>query len=768
MKNQSIQKIRLRIMIRGAVQGVGFRPTVFRLANERNLCGWVRNTAQGVIIEAEGREHDCREFLTSVQTDKPVHAVLQSIEISEMDPKGYKDFQILESESGEPTALILPDLCMCPECRADISDPKNRRYRYPFTNCTQCGPRYSIIERLPYDRANTTMKKFEMCPECSREYHDPADRRFHAQPNACPVCGPHLELWDRDGKILETRDAALMKAEQFLLDGKIVALKGLGGFQLAVDARNAQAIQRLRERKHRSAKPFAVMFPDLKGIQHECRVCEEEKNLLKSSASPIVLLEKRATLVSSEVAVGNPYLGAMLPYTPLHQILLGDLQIPLVMTSGNISEDPMCIDEQEAVKALKNIADVFLVHDRPIARAVDDSVARIVLNREFILRRARGYAPLPVLAQPEASAGDALAVGAHLKNTIAVKKGSNIFLSQHIGDLETENSYQAFVRTVDDLKAMYDIQPPLVFCDRHPDYLSTQYARKGNAAPQEIQHHVAHVFSCMAENDLNGSVLGVSWDGTGHGLDGTVWGGEFFAVKNTSIERMASIRPFPLPGGEKAIVEPRRCALGLLYESSRGHVEYYQDMEFLKSFSEVELKALIQILDHQKNSPLTSSVGRLFDAVASFVGFRQILEFEGQAAMEVEFAAQRAGSENYYQYELMENDEKAGPYSAGWHMDIALIDGVASDLKNGVAADEICGRFHNTLVEALVSTAKRVKIPKVVLTGGCFQNRYLLERAVRRLKEDGFKPYWHQRVPPNDGGIALGQIVAGLRTLQWV
>ncbi len=768
MKDPFANTTRLRILIRGAVQGVGFRPTVFRLAKERGLFGWVRNTTHGVIIEAEGPETKCREFLSSLHIEKPVHAFFQSLEVSYLDPAGYQDFQILESEPGEPTALILPDLAMCLQCRADISDPKNSRYRYPFTNCTQCGPRYSIMEALPYDRIHTTMKNFQMCPQCENEYHDPHNRRFHAQPNACPACGPQVELWDSKGTVLERNDAAIMMAEHEILKGKIVALKGLGGFQLAVDARNAEAVKRLRQRKHRSAKPFAVMFPDLKSVERECHVSDEEKRLLTSGAAPIVLLEKRAACVCKEAAPGNPYLGVMLPYTPLHHLVMSDLQIPVVMTSGNVSEDPMCIDEQQALEDLKNIAEAFLVHNRPIARAVDDSVARIVLNRELILRRARGYAPLPILIRSDGNDFDAVAVGAHLKNAVAVKKGKNIFLSQHIGDLETEPSYEAFVRTITDLKTMYAVKPQAVFCDRHPDYLSTQYARKQQAAPIEIQHHVAHVFSCMAENDLTAPVLGVAWDGTGYGLDNTVWGGEFFEIQEKSITRTASLRPFPLPGGEKAVLEPRRCALGLLYESSRGHVEYYQDMEFLKCFSETELKNLIQILRNQKQSPFTSSVGRLFDAVASFVGIRQVLEFEGQAAMEVEFAAERAHSENYYQYELTEKDQRDSPYSAQRQVDIALIDAVSSDLKNGVATDEICGRFHNTLVEALVSVARRAKISKVVLSGGCFQNRYLLERAVRRLKEDGFHPYWHQRIPPNDGGIALGQIAAGLGQRQWV
>nr|MDQ6911961.1 carbamoyltransferase HypF [Verrucomicrobiota bacterium] len=474
---------RVRILVRGAVQGVGFRPFVHRLANELALRGYVLNSNVGVTIEVEG--DSVREFLSRFEKEKPPRAILQSIETSFLDPRGYEKFEVRPStDLGAKTALILPDIATCADCLRDILDSDNRRFRYPFTNCTNCGPRFSIIEALPYDRANTSMKKFTMCQECEREYQDPNDRRFHAQPNACPACGPQLQLLDSLGKNLAAKNGALLHAAEILRAGKILALKGLGGFQLLVDARNEEAVVSLRERKHRAEKPFAVMFPSLEKARASCDISALEERLLLSPESPIVLLKRRAPLPHS-LAPGNPNLGVMLPYTPLHHLLLRELDFPVVATSGNLSDEPICIDETEALERLHNIAAFFLVHDRPIVRHVDDSIARIIHDREMILRRARGYAPLPIsLRYPVASV---LAVGAHLKNTVALGVDKNIFVSQHIGDLETAQAHQAFRATAADLPRLYDVKPATIACDLHPEYLSTKFARESGARVHEVQ-----------------------------------------------------------------------------------------------------------------------------------------------------------------------------------------------------------------------------------------------------------------------------------------
>ncbi|MGH7971001.1 MAG: carbamoyltransferase HypF [Limisphaerales bacterium] len=544
---------RLKMSVRGAVQGVGFRPFVYRLATELGLTGWVNNSAQGVWIEVEGTRDPLEEFLLRVETEKPPRSFIQSLEATWLDGVGYTSFEIRPSESGgEKSALVLPDVATCPECVREVFDPANRRYFYPFTNCTNCGPRFSIIQGLPYDRASTSMKAFAMCPECQAEYGDPRDRRFHAQPNACPVCGPQLALWDGVGKSLLDRNASsrdmLGETAAAIRAGKIVAVKGLGGFQLLVAAHDEQAIERLRSLKHREEKPFAVMVPSMEAATALCEISPAEKRLLGSPEAPIVLLRRRArhdamaASLSEQIAPGNPYLGVMLPYTPLHHLLLSMISGPVVATSGNLKDEPICIEEQEALERLGNIADVFLVHNRPIVRHVDDSIARIVAGRELLLRRARGFAPLPFqFGTAERAARSILGVGAHLKNTVALGHGQQVFVSQHIGDLETDQAFAAFQRVITDFEALFETKPETVVADAHPDYLSTKFAQElatrrastkvdGAASPDRgpellsVQHHFAHVLSCMAENEIEPPLLGVSWDGTGYGLDGTVWG----------------------------------------------------------------------------------------------------------------------------------------------------------------------------------------------------------------------------------------------------
>ncbi len=759
-------RLRVRVTIHGAVQGVGFRPFIYRLATELGLAGWVINSAQGVLIEAEGPAPQLDVFLSRIERERPPRAVIQSLEFAFLDPVGYTTFEIRHSDaSGAKTVLVLPDIATCDDCLREVFDPADRRYRYPFTNCTNCGPRFSIIEALPYDRPNTTMKAFAMCEACRAEYEDPLDRRFHAQANACPQCGPHLELWDRDGRVLASHHAALEAAAAAIREGAIVAVKGLGGFHLVVDARNEEAVVRLRRRKHRGEKPFALMYPSLDLVKAHCWVSDVEERLLRSPEAPIVLLRRRAQpdkagepyLPAPAVAPRNPYLGVMLPYTPLHHLLLAELGFPIVATSGNLSDEPICTDEHEALQRLGTIADVFLVHNRPIARPVDDSVVCVVLGAPLMLRRARGYAPLPIhLKDPVPKL---LAVGAHLKNTVAISMNREVFISQHIGDLETEPTFGAFRRVIAEFQALYELRPTAVACDAHPDYLSTQFAATCGLPEVRVQHHYAHILACMAENKVEGPVLGVAWDGTGYGLDGTLWGGEFLLVTEKGFRRVAHFRPFRLPGGERAIREPRRAAIGLLYELFGDTLFEMKGLAPVLAFSERERRLLQRMLQRGLNAPWTSSTGRLFDAVASIVGLRQVTSYEGQAAMELEFALYDVETEEAYALEIPPPNTHY-PLTIDWS---PMIQHIIRDVQHGTPVGVIAARFHNALVEAIVAVARQVGEVQVVLSGGCFQNRYLTERAVARLRDEGFRPYWHQRVPPNDGGIALGQVIAASR-----
>jgi hydrogenase maturation protein HypF len=852
------KSVRLRIAVRGAVQGVGFRPFIYRLANELALHGWVNNSAQGVFIEVEGPRSELEKFLLRLEAEKPPRSFIQSLESSWLDARGYPSFEIRESEAGgAKSALVLPDIATCPDCLREIFDPSNRRYLYPFTNCTNCGPRFSIIEALPYDRANTSMKGFTMCPECRAEYEDPRDRRFHAQPNACPLCGPHIELWDERGKVVvrdefarilegggltassprpsppkEEREQGggvgsfdrsntdgahnersqsfevLASAAEALRQGKILAVKGLGGFHLMVAAHHDEAVRRLRELKHREEKPFALMFPSLESIKVVCEVSPLEERLLRSSEAPITLLRALSSgsgsrltpRVSPLIAPTNPFLGVMLPYTPLHHLLLSLVAAPIVATSGNLSDEPICTDEQEALERLAGIADLFLVHNRPIVRHVDDSIVRIMAGREMVMRRARGYAPLPVTlpsalldktSSDEGQALSVLAVGPHLKNTVALSLGSQAFISQHIGDLETDAAYEAFRRVITDFEKLYETVPSVVASDAHPDYLSTKFARELVAGRENIkekglhvtvQHHVAHVFSCMAENELDPPVLGISWDGTGYGLDGSVWGGEFFVMTDNAWERFAHFRRFRLPGGDRSVKEPRRTALGLLYEMFGEDAFARDDLAPVRAFATPELASIRTMLARGLNSPLTSSAGRLFDAVASLAGIRQQVRFEGQAAMELEFAINGLEMDEAYSFVVSAENkgtepggetppELAGGDACATRMPLVLdwapvVEAVLADIGHGVPAGVISLKFHNALAQAVVAIARAARQERVVLTGGCFQNRYLTERTIARLQQEGFRPYWHQRVPPNDGGIALGQVVGVLRQLR--
>ena len=774
---------RLQIALFGAVQGVGFRPFVYQLATAMGLRGWVSNSPRGVGIEVEGPRATLERFRARLEAEKPVHAMIHGAEVTWLDPVGFAGFEIRPSEAGGASStVVLPDLATCSACRREMFDPQDRRYRYPFTNCTHCGPRFSIVESLPYDRPRTSMRAFPMCIACRAEYDDPGDRRFHAQPNACPECGPELEFWDSQGEVVERREAALRAAAAALRRGEIVALKGLGGFQLLVDARQETAVQRLRHRKHREEKPLALLFPDLDSVRVVCDVSPEEEAALRSTAAPIVLLRRRRAVeplallhiprrdappsLAPSVAPGNPSLGVMLPYTPLHHLLMSELGFPIVATSGNRSDEPICIDEATVLERLGGIADVFLVHNRPIVRHVDDSIVRVLLGREMVLRRARGYAPLPVRLRD--AKGVRLAVGAHLKNTVALAVDESVFLSQHIGDLETPPAVAAFESAITNLRNLYPGAVDEVAYDAHPDYHSTHYSRGLEMQGVAVQHHCAHVAACMAENDLEGPVLGVAWDGTGYGWDGTSWGGEFLRAADGAFERVAALRPFRLPGGDRAAREPRRALLGVLFEMFGPGARFDAVVSGAELFAPAESRVLEQMLDRHLNSPWTSSAGRLFDAMAALTGLRNVSHFEGQAAMELEWAAEAYGSgasatnEPAYRMTLRPNTSRTdlnSVWAPCWILDWApAVRAALGDRARDVPAGAIARRFHLALVDGIVQVARAAGESRIVLSGGCFQNALLTERTVHALEAAGFRPYWHQRVPPNDGGIALGQI----------
>ncbi len=753
---------RLRVSVTGVVQGVGFRPFLYRLANELGVGGWVRNTPSGVILEVQGESSLIGEFLRRMEQEAPPGAGIYHCERKQIPLDRTTEFAIEESSlKGARTATLLPDLATCVECIHEIFDPADRRFRYPFTNCTHCGPRFSILRRFPYDRPNTTMSGFEMCERCRAEYERPDDRRYHAQPIACPTCGPHLELWSAAGAVLASHDQALLLAVEAIFAGGIVAVKGLGGFQLLVDARNELAVQKLRQRKHRKEKPFAVMAPSWNWIRAHCDPNEVEANLVRSPQAPIVLLREKRRSCTLAPAV-NPELGTigvMLPYTPLHHLLLAELDSPVVATSGNRAEEPLCTDEREALERLQRIADLFLIHNRPIERPLDDSVARVVADRPLLLRRARGYAPLPI--RLDDALPPVLATGSHLKNTAALSSGNLVFLSQHLGDLETSLASQAYVRGLADLRTLQGITPAIVACDAHTDYRSTHTAEALARAEElplvRVQHHLAHILACMAENGLKGPVLGVCWDGAGYGDDGTTWGGEFLLANAESHRRVAHLRPFRLPGGDQAAREPRRSALGVMFEiDSRNG---WSINHTVAAFSYKELQPLRQMLKADVASPWTTSAGRLFDAAASFLGLQQRSTFEGQAAMRLEQAAEASITSEEYPLRLFQCDDGA-PFQLDWEPTIRAL---LEDSAEGRPPDVIARRFHNTMAEGIAAVARQMNVADVVLTGGCFQNRVLSEEAILRLRNSGFRPHWHRLVPPNDGGIALGQVIAAAR-----
>ncbi len=744
-----------RIDVNGIVQGVGFRPFVYQLANRRKLKGDVANTSSGVVIRLEGSEAEIESFLTDLEKNPPPLAQITNIEVADETWKGFLDFSITESRRNETrSTLISPDMCVCGDCLRELFDPCDRRYRYPFVNCTNCGPRYTIIEDIPYDRPKTSMKRFKMCSRCQEEYDDPGDRRFHAQPNACPECGPQVALFDSRGVKIPCDDP-IRETARLILSGHIVAVKGIGGFHLAADARNDEALRTLRRRKHREEKPLAIMVPNIDGIRAFARLTDEDEALLKNPRRPIVILEKKTSNdISVHVAPGNGNFGVMLPYTPLHFLLLAETDAPLVMTSGNVSEEPICIDNDEAFERLSGIADFFLAHDRDICLRSDDSIARRMAWETRMIRRSRGYVPVPIFLGRKYP--QVLACGAELKNTVCLAKEDKAFLSQHIGDLENQSALDFFKTTIGHMKRILDIEPELIACDMHPDYLSTRYALEQSELPViQVQHHHAHIVSCLAENRIDGPVIGLAFDGTGCGIDGAVWGGEVLIADRTKFGRAARLDYVAMPGAAAAIKEPYRMALSYLFHAFGNDFENL-DIPFIQKTDKSKARIFVQMIERKLNSPATSSMGRLFDGVAAMVGIRDKVAFEGQAAMELETAAEWP-TEEHYDFEWTSGDCRIVSVAS-------IVRGVATDLENGLGTARISGKFHRTLVRMFSLLCEEIRadsgIDTVALSGGSFQNNLLLTGLVEALGKSGFHVLTQRTAPCNDGGIALGQAVS--------
>jgi hydrogenase maturation protein HypF len=752
-------KVHSEIRVTGTVQGVGFRPFVYRLAEELGLAGSVRNTAAGVVIEVEGEEERVREFVQRVREEAPALARIASMEARELEPAGLEGFRIVESEGApRPTALIPPDVALCADCAREIADPRDRRFGYPFTNCTNCGPRFTIVRGIPYDRRQTTMAAFEMCGECAREYGDPRDRRFHAEPVACPRCGPRVRLEEGGGSVVAgVGTPALQQAARLLREGKVVAIKGLGGYHLACDARNAEAVETLRRRKGRGQKPFAIMARDLEEARRVAEVSPRAAALLTSPESPVVIMPARpGSGLAEGIAPRQHTVGVMLPYTPLHRLLLDASPSALVMTSGNLAEEPIVHEDEEARRKLGPIADFMLSHDREIAVPCDDSVVRVEGELVIPVRRARGYVPR---SAPVAYEGPpVLAVGGHHKSTFCLLREGEAILSQHTGDLDTVEVLDYFGRAVRHFEELFEVRPEIVAHDLHPGYLSTQWAKSLEGVRLVgVQHHHAHVVSVMAELGLAGPVIGVAYDGTGYGPDGTAWGGEILVADRREYRRAFHLWQVQLPGGEAAIARPGRMALSWLMAAFGAEEGMEKARRLLPEMRETELQVVGRQIERRINSPMTSSMGRLFDAVGALLGATAEATYEGQAAMESEGMVTTAGG----------HAETCPPYSYGLEEGVTdtrpVIRDVIAELERGVERGVIAARFHETVAAFTVEACRRIREEggpgEVVLCGGVMQNARLVGRLLELLKEAGLRAYVHREVPPNDGGMSLGQAV---------
>jgi hydrogenase maturation protein HypF len=758
---------RRAIAVCGTVQGVGFRPFVYGLAAHLHLGGYVKNQTSGVLIEVEGEPPSLDQFLTRLRTEHPPLASIDDIQWEHRAPCGERQFRIAQSQGNANGAVVIcSDVATCDDCLRELFDPTDRHYHYPFLNCTNCGPRLTVVKGVPYDRVRTTMAGFPMCGACRAEYENPADRRFHAQPVACPACGPALTLLDASGARMGGADP-LGRFVEGLLAGAIGAMKGMGGYHLVCGATDVAAVTELRRRKHRDEKPFAIMVRDAGAAEALCEVGAEERRLLLSSRRPIVLLRKRAVcVVAEQVAPGNPFLGVMLPYTPLHHLLLDAVNgIPLVMTSGNRRDEPIAYQDDDVLERLNGIADFFLTHNRPIQVRCDDSVTRIIDGQESPLRRSRGYAPEPI-ALPLSCSEPILAVGGQLKGTFALGRGRHAILSHHLGDLDHYEAYRAFERDIDLYQELFAVKPAWLVHDLHPDYAATRYALA--RAEEEglqclaVQHHYAHMAACMAENGLDEMVVGVSLDGTGYGTDGAIWGGEFLVGDYGRFRRAAHLRYVGMPGGEQAIREPWRMALAHVLDAG-GTAAVLESR-----IPRAALQTVQKMLERGFNAPLTSSAGRLFDAVAALAGVRDRVTFEGQAAMELEWLATAQAPAGAYPFEIVagagESDEPA------WVIDTRpLIRGVANDVQRGTASGVIARRFHTAVVDMIACVCERIRqstrVAAVTLSGGVFMNALLTTEVSARLARSGFRVYRHWRVPPNDGGLSLGQVAIAARRI---
>jgi hydrogenase maturation protein HypF len=758
------------ISVRGIVQGVGFRPFVYGLAVKHNLKGWVCNTSEDVRIEVEGGAEAIEQFEKELKTEAPPLAHIEDTTIEYHSPVGYKNFEIRKSQAQTGKyQLVSPDVATCQPCLDELLNPEDRRYRYPFTNCTNCGPRFTIIESMPYDRLQTTMRYFQMCPQCQAEYDNPLDRRFHAQPNACPKCGPQVQLVDNRGDVV-TKSNPITEASEFLKEGKIVAIKGLGGFLLACDATSSRVVRTLRQRKNRPSKPLAIMVATVEEARRHCCVSPEEERLLTSPQSPIVLMRwKEDSSVCREVAPDLRFLGIMLPYTPLHHILLRDAGLPLVMTSGNLSEEPIARDNDEALRRLSGIADYFLVHNRDIYSRYDDSVAMVEGGTSQLVRRARSYAPYPIRLPFETS--QILGCGAEERNTFCLTKDNYGFVSQHIGDMENMETLEHFENTISLYKRLFHVEPEIVAHDLHPDYLATKYARELGESGMKlvpVQHHHAHIASCLADNGLESSVIGVAFDGTGMGADGNIWGGEFLVADCRSFRRAGHLEYLPLPGGAAAIKRPYRIAIGyiltLLGENALNAViaseAKQSQLASSGQITEVEVEIIKRQIERKINSPLNSSMGRLFDAMSALLGIKCEIDYEGQAAVELEMAAHEedyAHVQESYPY-CIAAEEGVGVVRLG-----DMLSAVIEDFHQDVSKGMISVKFHNTVAQMIDEMCRLIAdatgIEQVALSGGVFQNRLLLRNTVSLLESNGFRVFTHKQVPCNDGGVSLGQAV---------
>jgi hydrogenase maturation protein HypF len=737
--------IRTAVRVEGIVQGVGFRPFVYSLATSLALTGFVGNDSDGVFAEVEGPPAGVAEFLSRLERDAPPLARIERVAAETRTPNGDSTFMIVASQSaGLTRTLVSADTATCEDCLRELADPTDRRFGYPFINCTNCGPRFTIVKDVPYDRPSTTMAGFPMCERCAAEYHDPRDRRFHAQPTCCPDCGPRLKLIGAEG------GDPLITARKLLETGHILAVKGLGGYHLAADATSEPAVAALRRRKHREDKPFAVLVADLPAARRFCQVSDVAAELLRSPARPIVLLPRLAdarVAPAPATAPGNRQLGLMLPYTPLHYLLIEKAHGPLVLTSGNVSDEPIAYRDDEALDRLKDIADAFLIHDRAIHIRTDDSVARVFRGKKSLNRRSRGYVPEPVTTRTRFRQ-PVLATGAELKNTFCLAKGRHAFVSHHIGDLENAETLRSFTEGIEHFKRLFDIEPRVVAHDLHPEYLSTKYALDlDDVALTGVQHHHAHIASCLADNGADGPVIGVAFDGTGYGTDGTIWGGEFLIADLAGFRREGHLEPVPMPGGAAAIRQPWRMTAAYLGDTP-------EDLAVVQR-NQDRWPAILTMASNKINSPLTSSAGRLFDAVAALLGVRDTINYEGQAAVELEQCAALT-EQGWYQASV--HDDEAFSIRG-----LDLLTAAATDLRAGVPRPVIAARFHNGVaaaIEAGCALARdRSGLAAVALSGGVFQNLLLLNETVRRLEARGFTVLTHERVPCNDGGISLGQAV---------